>query len=143
MRYIFICTLALLIWSCGSDELSQRDQLNQYIMENNINNLDSLGLGGLWYVIETPGGDEKPTVSNTINISYDGYYIDQERFDGNTNATFPLSNLILGWQQGIPLIGRGGKIKLIIPPSLAYGPNPQNGIRDNALLIFDIELFDF
>jgi len=142
MRYLFICALALFICACGGDELTQREQIDQYIAENNIMNLDSLSTG-LYYVINTPGGDEKPDVSNTINISYDGYYIDEERFDGNANATFPLSNLIIGWQQGIPLIGRGGSIKLIIPPNLAYGPNPQNGIRSNAVLVFDIELFDF
>ncbi len=36
----------------------------------------------------------------------------------------------------------GGKGKLIIPSSLAYGQNPPQGspIKPNSILVFDIEL---
>lgn len=37
---------------------------------------------------------------------------------------------------------KGGKIKLIIPPSLGYGHNPTGSIPGNSIIIFDIELLD-
>jgi FKBP-type peptidyl-prolyl cis-trans isomerase FkpA len=45
--------------------------------------------------------------------------------------TAPLNNLIAGWKEGLPYIGEGGKIKLVIPSHLAY---------NNGVLVFDVTL---
>lgn len=54
--------------------------------------------------------------------------------------TAPLSNLIAGWQQGIPGMREGGTRRLIIPAELAYGAQGTDTIPPNADLVFDIEL---
>ena len=143
MRNLFILMLVVVLFSCGDDNPTVQEQLDSYFMENNINPQMTEEPDVVYYVIGNEGSGLNPNVSHDIVITYTGRYTDGSVFDSGTNVTFPLNGLIEGWQIGIPLIKKGGDIKLIIPPNLAYGSNPQNGIRANAVLVFDIELHDF
>ena len=95
---------------------------------------------GFYYAITAPGGASKPTICSTISVKYTGRLTNGTVFDSSNGATFSLSQLIVGWQQGIPYIGKGGKITLYLPPSLAYGSSSSGSIPANSILIFDIEL---
>ncbi len=55
-------------------------------------------------------------------------------------ATFPLSGVIPGWQQGIPGMKVGGRRLLIVPPELGYGANGAGPIGPNETLIFVVDL---
>jgi len=101
---------------------------------------------GMYIVTEKPGtGEERPNLLDDVTIYYTGKLLDGTVFDGTQTepATFPLSNLIVGWQIGIPYFGAGGKGKLIIPPGLAYGENPNGEIPGNSTLMFEIEVVSF
>ncbi len=99
---------------------------------------------GFYYKIHAAGSAKKPTICSPIIFSYTGKFLNNAEFDSGTNVSgFYLSNLILGWQEGIPLIGAGGSITLYIPPSLGYGPNDYQDIPGNSDLIFDITLNSF
>ncbi len=102
---------------------------------------------GLYWVVEKAGSAEKPTVASNVKVHYHGTLLDGTVFDSSVERgepiEFPLGNVIKGWQLGIPKFGKGGKGKLIIPPSLGYGNRPAGKIPPNSALVFDVELLDF
>ncbi|NJB84622.1 FKBP-type peptidyl-prolyl cis-trans isomerase [Lewinella marina] len=97
---------------------------------------------GLYYIIEEAGDGVQPTLSNSVTVHYTGMTTNGDIFDqtGSSPRTFVLDNLIRGWELGIPLIGQGGRIRLFVPSSLAYGASQAGDICPNSDLIFDIEL---
>jgi len=100
----------------------------------------------VYYAVSTPGtGADAITESSSITVNYTGRYLDGTVFDSSTDGTYVsvLAGLIPGWIKAIPgRVTKGGKIRLLIPSDLAYGPNPTNGITANACLDFDIEIVD-
>lgn len=65
----------------------------------------------------------------------------QSSHDFGDAITFPLNNVIAGWQQGVPGMKVGGWRRLVIPARLAYGEaSPAPNIPANSDLVFDIEL---
>ena len=65
-------------------------------------------------------------------------------------SPFPLNSVIPGWQQGIPMMQKGGVYKLYLPFNEAYGEqgfyNPHTKSYDIPpfqSLIFHIEILDF
>ncbi len=146
--YVLISLLvaaSLTMSSCGGDDCnsqSSEDQLQAFFEANNISP-DKTG-SGLYYVIDQPGSSEKPTPTSTVTVFYKGYFLDGEQFDGSDDPiTFSLRNVIRGWQEGIPLYGKGGSGSLYIPYELAYGTNGQGSIPCNTAIAFDIEVVDF
>lgn len=96
---------------------------------------------GIFYSISSEGSGDSPNLCSSITVKYKGMLLNGSVFDeSTTNVSFPLINLIVGWQKGLPLITKGGRIRLYIPPSLGYGSASQSGIPGNSTLIFDIDL---
>jgi peptidylprolyl isomerase len=65
----------------------------------------------------------------------------ESSWDSGQTATFPLSGVIAGWQQGIPGMKEGGRRLIVIPPDLGYGSQGAGGaIGPNETLIFVVDL---
>ena len=97
---------------------------------------------GLYYQIIDPGTGVNPTTKSTITVAYTGKYLDGTVFQTLPNFTSVLgAGLIQGWQIGIPFIKPKGRILLIIPSALAYGPSGRDPIPPNTVIIFTIDLF--
>ncbi len=105
---------------------------------------------GLLYKVINEGTGAHPKADDTVIVHYVGTLTDGRKFDSsydrNETATFPLNGVIKGWTEGIQIIGVGGKIKLVVPPELAYGDQsfPSQGdkatITPASTLVFEVEL---
>ena len=116
-------------------------KIKEFIATNNIPAVRHSS--GLYYQILTPGtGDLVYTANTAISANYTLRLLNGETIPQPAGPLdFILGgNIIDGWKIGIPLIQKGGKIRLIVPSVYAYGPQPRNGIPVNSILDFDIEL---
>jgi FKBP-type peptidyl-prolyl cis-trans isomerase len=129
---------------CGDDTVapaSEEQALLEYLTANNI--VATKHKSNMYYQISTAGSGGSPNACSVILIDYVGKLTNGVTFDSGTNKSFQLGGLISGWIQGIPLIQRGGQIRLFIPPSLGYGNYQNRDIPANSILIFDVTLKDF
>lgn len=113
--------------------------LQNYITTNNLTATQHPD--GFFYNIIAQGSGSAVLQSSTITFKYTGKLTNGTVFDeSTTGVTYVLSQLILGWRRGIPLIQKGGTIILYIPPSLGYGCSATGTIPAGSNLIFNIEL---
>ena len=142
MKYItLIALISLFFTSCSKTESIT---IEEYLEQNNIE--ASFHTSGIFYTIDVEGSGGHPNSTSKVTTHYKGYYLDDVEFDsshGGAPLTFSLTQVIKGWQLGIPLFMKGGKGTLYIPAHLAYGSNPPGDVRVDAPLAFDIELIDF
>ena len=94
---------------------------------------------GILYQIIAAGDTTKPDLCTSLTMTYTGKLMTGIQFDAGT-ITYPLKDLIVGWQIAVPLIGKGGKIKMVIPSSLAYGPSVVGTIPANSPLYFEMSI---
>jgi FKBP-type peptidyl-prolyl cis-trans isomerase FklB len=96
---------------------------------------------GLQYQIIEPGAGKTPTPTDKVTVNYQGTLVDGKEFDSSYKrgkpVSFQLDGVVKGWTEGLQLIKEGGKIKLFLPPELAYG---DRGPLAHRALIFDVEL---
>ncbi|MCX6203805.1 MAG: FKBP-type peptidyl-prolyl cis-trans isomerase [Bacteroidetes bacterium] len=122
---------------CSKSSTSEKEQMIAYATKNNITYVSDPS--GVLYQIITAGNSNKPKLTSTITVTYTGKLMSDKTFDSGT-ITYPLNNLIPGWQIALPLIGEGGQIKILIPSSLGYGSSGSGDIPGNAPLYFDVSL---
>jgi hypothetical protein len=83
---------------------------------------------------------------DTITVHYVGMFTDGRKFDSSYERNEPFTfqvgakQVMPGFEQGVLGMKTGGKRKLIIPASLAYGEKGQGPIPPNSPLVFEVEL---
>jgi FKBP-type peptidyl-prolyl cis-trans isomerase FkpA len=101
---------------------------------------DSLGL---FYQILDSGNNNKPVFSSNVTVNYIGRLMSGIIFDSASNTNLNgagLYRLLNGWQIGLPKIGVGGRIILLIPSANAYGCTGYGPVPGDAPLYFDVRL---
>ena len=104
--------------------------------------------GGLKYYDMVVGKGAGPKAGQTVSVRYTGTLLDGTKFDSSYdrgmapfNFTLGAGKVIPGWDEGVATMKVGGKRRLVIPSTLAYGANPPTpAIPPNSTLVFDVEL---
>lgn len=100
---------------------------------------------GLQYKVIVAGKGEVPTVSDKVQVNYEGRLIDGTVFDasarhGDKPAEFMPTQVIKGWTEALTMMPVGSKWQLYIPSELAYGKRETGQIKPYSTLVFDVEL---
>ncbi len=106
--------------------------------------LETLVEGVRIYDIKTGSGDS-PALTDDVAVEYTGWLetgcIFDTSYPDEGPITFPLSNVIEGWQEGLSTMQPGGIRVIEIQPELAYGARGSGAaIPPNATIIFHVEL---
>jgi peptidylprolyl isomerase len=91
------------------------------------------------------GDGAEIVATNTLSVQYIGVSCSTGKiFDSSWSrgqpASFALSEVIVGWQQGLVGMKVGGQRLLGIPPALAYGTQGRPGIAPDETLWFVVDV---
>ena len=147
---IGLMIVAVLLSSCGGKSVS----------DSGSNIPEVTGAAGSAPTISAPSGTPPTTLvtkdiiegsgtaavaTSTMTVHYTlmawstGKVVESSWSSGSP-ATFPLANVIEGWQKGIPGMKVGGRRLLVIPPNLGYGAAGGGPIGANETLIFVVDV---
>jgi FKBP-type peptidyl-prolyl cis-trans isomerase FklB len=125
----------------AEQELKLAEESKKFLEENAKQSGVTTTESGLQYQIVEEGTGKTPSPTDKVTVNYRGTTVDGKEFDSSYKrgkpASFQLNGVVKGWTEGLQLIKEGGKIKLFIPPELAYG---DRGPLAHRALVFDVEL---
>lgn len=123
-------------------ELKERNQA--FLVENAKQSDVKTTASGLQYRVITQGTGAMPADTADVEVQYEGKLIDGTVFDSSYKrkkpASFNLSKVIKGWQEGLQLMPEGSVYELYIPYELGYGERGTQNIPAFSTLIFKVEL---
>jgi FKBP-type peptidyl-prolyl cis-trans isomerase FkpA len=125
-------------------------EIEAYLSTNKIT-AQKTPKGAYLQIIATGDGPQADS-GKLVSLKYRGTTFAGKTFDTNMDSSFhhlePLrfvvgaNTMILGLEDAVRYLKKGGKGKVFVPAALAYGPNPGPGGSTYENLIFDIEVID-
>jgi FKBP-type peptidyl-prolyl cis-trans isomerase FkpA len=151
LYFVLIVSVLFCFFGCGkavpdnpactnSSPFSDSSALLKFADDSIKATMDS---SGLFYQIIDSGSNVKPVFSSTITVNYVGRLMSGVIFDSASNTNLngnELYSLIIGWRIGLPKIGVGGRIKLLIPSDYAWGCTGYSNVPGNQPVYFDVTL---
>jgi len=149
LKYLILLFVATTLLGACDQQKTQpeedRDTILKYIEDNNLDAIEHPS--GMYYIIHEPGvGTEMPSSNARVEVKYKGYFTDGTSFDespGENSVEFRLTQLVVGWQIGVPLMKKEGKATFIFPSALGYGFFGSGPVPPSTVIIFDVELINF
>jgi FKBP-type peptidyl-prolyl cis-trans isomerase FkpA len=129
VRRSFLCAALSALVGCGGGNSSTPSGPSELVIEDVV-----VGTGAA-----AASGD-------TLTVNYVGTLLNGTKFDSSIDAGQPLTfrlgvgAVIAGWDQGLVGMRVGGKRRLTIPPTLAYGNRQVGAIPPNSTLRFEVDL---
>lgn len=128
-------------------EGAEKPKMDAYLAANNITTAPTAS--GLIFIETQKGkGSAHPAATDEVTVHYTGTLIDGTKFDSSVDrgepAKFLLQQLVPGWIEGIQLMTKGSKAKMVIPSSLGWGARGAGAqIPPFSTVLFEVELIDF
>jgi peptidylprolyl isomerase len=88
-------------------------------------------------IIAGTGTVVSPTSTLTVHytlMSWSSGEVLESSWSRGETSSFPLANVVAGWQQGLPGAQVGGRRLLVVPPSLGYGPAIGHPLEKETLI---------
>ncbi|RYY22588.1 MAG: peptidylprolyl isomerase [Sphingobacteriaceae bacterium] len=160
MKKLFFVFGLILVFSACEKTTSSRElylaqigtdsvKIRNYLIANNIPIKKVSDTIGVYYQILDSGRVASSYTNSTlITVGYTAKIIPDTAIISKTDTYHPsfiLGNVIRGWQVGIPLIKKYGRIRLFVPSRYAYGLIDQTTnlmIPGGSCLDFDINLYN-
>lgn len=125
-------------------EQESKDALAAYIAENNI---DVTPTASGIYVIPIENGKGRcPIKGEKVEVEYDVYLLDGTLVGSSSNQSESFSfvlgegHAIQGWEEIVPTLHQGDKVRAIIPYDKAYGEHAVGNVKPYSNLVYDINL---
>jgi FKBP-type peptidyl-prolyl cis-trans isomerase FkpA len=99
---------------------------------------------GLQVEMLRPGDGGVPAEDDWVEVHYRGSHIDgrtfQDSWRSGDPATVLVARTIPGWREALVSVPVGSRLKLVVPPALAYGRAGGGPVGPEETLVFELEL---
>jgi FKBP-type peptidyl-prolyl cis-trans isomerase len=143
-------TIAIILAIAAYFQIQDNNKMYQELGINKNQNMEenqnTILPEGLKVEVLKEGTGQAAKDGDTLSVNYVGTLENGTKFDSSIDRGTPFSfelgagKVIPGWDLGLVGMKVGEKIKLTVPPDLAYGPNDYHGIPGSSTLIFEVDL---
>lgn len=123
-----------------------KEALATYISDNKIDVTPTES--GIYIIPISNGKGRCPEQGEKVDVNFEVYLLDGTKvgssFDQNEKFSFVLGEgyAIPGWEEVVPMMHQGDKVRAIIPYEMAYGEHDMGNVKPYSNLVYDIELLN-
>jgi FKBP-type peptidyl-prolyl cis-trans isomerase FkpA len=130
-----------------AERFKEAREMGADFMEDFIKDGGKKTPSGLAYKVLKAGRGAVPSKKDIMVLRYKASLIDGTVFSESDPKNGPvmmsLDQLYQGWAEGMTLMKAGGKMKFVIPPTLAFGDNGSPPlVPGGATVVLEVELLD-
>ena len=123
-----------------------KEALVAYIADNNIDVTPTES--GIYIIPISNGKGRRPEQGEKVDLNYEVFLLDGTKvgssYDQNEKFSFVLGEgyAIPGWEEIVPMMHQGDKVRAIIPYEMAYAEHNMGNVKPYSNLVYDIELLN-